>query len=179
MAEMSSEVSESDSIDLLYPQFDGLLREYQQLDEPTAVTHGVFIAYETYYQSIYEPDAAVAPTATLYFDEIWSGQWTNSDPLVPNYCDNNEASANEFNYPRTNSPPYPSTTITGIPLAGTNPKPTCNWIPGQSNEGPGHLTCDLSPTSVSCAVANAGPTNCYAETTEVTPVIQCIWLANE
>ena len=143
-------------------------------------THGVYIAYQTAYVSAAQPYGFQALTATLYSDEIWSGWWgENQAPLVPNYCNDAVATANEFNSPRTNNPPYPTTTISGILLATTNPKPTCNWIPDQVTVGPGHLSCDQGPTSVSCEVASQSPTDCVAETAVITPLIQCVWQAED
>ena len=136
-------------------------------------THGVYIAYQTAYVTA-PPFAPL--TQTQYFDEIWSGQWENEAPLVPDYCNDADATANEFNNPRTNNPPYPTTTISGILLATTpNSKPTCNWIPDQATVGPGYLSCDINPTSVSCEVASAPPTSCVGEDAYITPLIQCLW----
>ena len=145
------------------------------VDVPSGPTHGIYIAYQTVYQNIPVGNGLPPQTATQYFDEIWSGQWENSAPQPPNYCDNLDASANEFGSPRTNSPPYPTTTITAIPMGTGNPKPTCDWMPDENTNGPGYLSCDRDPTSVSCAVAQAGATNCYAEDLWITPVIQCVW----
>ena len=148
---------------------------------PSGPTHGIYIAYQTAYLTVPQPPPFLALTQTRYCDEIWSGQWDDQAPLVPNYCNDAVATANEFTKPRTNSPPYPTTTISGIPLATTtNPKPTCNWIPDQATVGPGYLSCDKGPTSVSCEVASESPTSCVAEdAAKITPLIQCIWQAED
>lgn len=146
---------------------------------PSGPTHGIYIAYQTAYVTAPQPPPFLPLTQTLYFDEIWSGWWENQAPLVPNYCNDADATANEFNNPRTNNPPYPTTQISGIVLATTSPKPTCNWIPDQATVGPGHLSCDQGPTSVSCEVASESPTDCVAEDAVITPLIQCVWQAED
>ena len=146
----------------------------------SGTTHGVYIAYQTVYEPIAQPPGMPPQTATQYFDEVWSDWWQDGSALQQDWCNDDHASGQDLDHPRTNSPPYPTKSFSRIPVGSQNPTPTCNWIPDQSPGGPGHLSCANSPTSVSCQTATVGPVSCYnyPVVASVTPLVQCVWPEN-